>query len=482
MSRFAAVWILGMVTLSATVGSAATLTGTFTYDGLPVGSVFPGYDEGLVGVLNTGSQEWTFGTLDFATGIYQVSDLADGSFFVRLLVGPEDFDGRMLLEVGELTAWQNFTIDGETQITMDFELLYGYRITEPFEDYWPGPANSCPYGPEVPTEFTFAWDPVPRAASYEVTVERWSCQGQLGFTIIETDDTSVQISHGVEPGEEFLSLKISARSQTGGQLGTAPFRDYDDGTSQGAFVRDGGGGGGGRAVHPTSSVFVPQVARLPGVAPSYWTSDLILTNPDAAAVIATMIYTERGANGLDDYLETTVTVPAGGCLVLADVVGDTFGAEGAGWLEVAPSSLGVTSRISTPGSGGGSYGQGFPALTLDDAASASGAVTILAAGGVVRGAFRTNLVLTEVWGESVTVRVRLKDRDGTGLGSRNETLAPFETRQLNDVVSRLGGPSSLQDAQIEVEVVSGNGRVVSVLSLVDQVTGDPTTLMLGPTG
>jgi hypothetical protein len=480
MSRVVAMCFCGLMMLCSTVGSAATLSGSFTYDGLPVGSVFPDYDHGQIGVLNTGSQEWTFGTVDFVTGTYQVADLADGTYFVRLLVGPEDFAGRQQLAVEELTDWENFTIDGETQITLDFGLMYGYRITQPYSDFWPGPIGSCPYGPEVPTEFTFAWDPVPRAVSYEVTVERRSCQGQLGFTIIETGDMSVQVSHGVEPGEEFLGLRIAALSQSGNRIATAPYVDYDDGTSQGAYVRDGGGGGGGRAVHPSASVFVPQVARLPGVAPSYWTSDLIVTNPDAAAVTATLIFTERGMNGLDAYLETSVTVPGSGCLVLADVVGDTLGVEGAGWLEVSPSSLGVTSRISTPGSEGGSYGQGFPALTLDDAASAAGPVTTLAAGGVVRGAFRTNLVLTEVWGEAATFRVRLKDRDGVVLGTRNEDLDPFETRQLNDVVSRLGGPAAIEDAQVTVEVLSGGGRVVSVLSLVDQATGDPTTLVLTP--
>ena len=37
-----------------------------------------------------------------------------------------------------------------------------------------------------------------------------------------------------------------------------------------------------------------------------------------------------------------------------------------------------------------------------------------------------------------------------------------------------------EEGQVAVEVVAGDGRVVSVLSLVDQQTGDPTTLVLTP--
>lgn len=482
MIRTATVVFVSILMVGVVGSSASTLSGSFAYDGQPVSSVFPDYVHGQVAVYNRDTQEWSDGTVDPMTGTYQVSDLTAGDYFIRLLVGPEDFNGRESVAPEELTGWDNTTVADGAQVTFDLALLYATRITQPFDGHWPGPIGTCPYGPEAPDEFTFAWEPVPRAVSYIARAERWSCQGEVGSTPVETTATSVQVTQGLAAGEEYLSLRIVALSQSGFVLSTGAYNSYDDGISEGAFVQMGGGGGGGtgRQPHPTSSVFVPQVARLPGVAPSFWTSDVVLTNTTDYVATALLTYTERGDNGLDDYLEEMVTVPAGGCRVLTDVVGGTFGEQGAGWLEVSPATFGVTSRISTPGSGGGSYGQGFPALTVDDAVTRTGTVTSIGVGGVVRGAFRSNLVLTEVWGESATVRVRVFDREGTELGTRDESLEPFATSQLNDVVGKVGGPATLEEGQVTVEVLSGSGRVVSVLSLVDQQTGDPTTLVLAP--
>ena len=237
---------------------------------------------------------------------------------------------------------------------------------------------------------------------------------------------------------------------------------------------------GERTAHPPSSIFVPQVARLQGVGSSFWTSDVVLTNPSTSAVIATLTFTPRGMSGLTDYLSETVTVPAGGCRVLEDVVGTIFRTSGAGSLEVSPASLGVTSRISTPGQSGGSYGQGFPATSSDTAASLAGPVTTLGAGGLSRGSFRSNLVLTEIWGEGAEVEVFVLDREGIVVGTAGRSLPPFGTIQLNDIVGLAGGPATLTEGQVTVTVTSGGGRVVAVLSLVDQMTQDPTTLVLEP--
>jgi hypothetical protein len=105
---------------------------------------------------------------------------------------------------------------------------------------------------------------------------------------------------------------------------------------------------------------------------------------------------------------------------------------------------------------------------------------MLATGGLVRGAYRSNLVLTEIWGESANVQVTVLDRDGAVLGITSISLPPFGTTQVNDVVGQVGGPSTLTEGQVTIEVTSGGGRVISALSLVDQVSQDPTTLVLRP--
>jgi hypothetical protein len=102
----------------------------------------------------------------------------------------------------------------------------------------------------------------------------------------------------------------------------------------------------------------------------------------------------------------------------------------------------------------------------------------LGTGGVSKGAFRANLALTEVWGETVDVNVSLLDRNGTLIGQKAISLLPFGNTQINDVVGKLGGPASIDEAQVEVEVTSGGGRVGAVLSLTDNGSQDPLTVPL----
>lgn len=457
--------------------SATTLSGTVTYVDQPIATTFPGLTHGQAAAIATGGSEWTYGTVDSVSGTYEIPGLTDGQWFVRVIFGEEDFGTRVQPEGGEVTGFDYIDIGTDPEPVLDLDGLYAYRITQPYSGTWPGQVAVCPYGPAVPSEFTFAWEPVPLAVRYEVWVARWSCGGSLGTTVLPTTDTSLEILQGTVAGEEYVVLTVYAYSAAGDQIAVAPFLDYESGRANGAFAHQ---GEAGRSPHPQFSVFVSQVARLPGVAPSFWTSDVVLTNPLSISVDAMLTYTPRDANGLTDYLTETVTVPAGSCRVLSDVVGEVFGTTGAGSLEVSPHTLHVTSRISTPGSEGGTYGQGFPAAAIGYAVSQAGPITKLGTGGLARGAFRSNLVLTEVWGEYANVLVTVLDRDGAVLGTRSVGLQPFGTTQLNDVVGQVGGPATLAEGQVTIEVTTGGGRVISALSLVDAVSQDPTTLELVP--
>jgi len=119
---------------------------------------------------------------------------------------------------------------------------------------------------------------------------------------------------------------------------------------------------------------VPAVASAPGVPPTYWSSSLALLNPGETEVNAQLFFTPREADGLETYDVESVTVPGHTALSWHDVLHDLFGRTGAGSLEVRAPGLVVTSRTSTPapGGAGGSYGQGIPATTPDEALSLAG--------------------------------------------------------------------------------------------------------------
>jgi hypothetical protein len=95
-------------------------------------------------------------------------------------------------------------------------------------------------------------------------------------------------------------------------------------------------------------------------------------------------------------------------------------------------------------------------------------------------AFRTNLGLCEVWGESASVRVVIYDDTKTELGRMVYQLRPYENLQINHVASEIGGVGALAGGIAEVAVTAGDGKVAAYLSVVDNATGDPTYVAVAP--
>ena len=193
-----------------------------------------------------------------------------------------------------------------------------------------------------------------------------------------------------------------------------------------------------------------------------------------------IIYTPRGVNGLTTYQETGITLPASSQLSWSDVMDDLFSTSGAGALEFRGHQLAVTSRTSTPGADNGSYGQGIPPIQPEQVLRA-GATASTTMGGLEESeAFRTNLGLCEIWGESATVRVTVFDAAMVELGFQDAQLRPYENTQINQVAKTVAGASTLSNGVVEVTVTGGDGRIGAYLSVVDNATGDPTFIAIAP--
>ena len=146
-----------------------------------------------------------------------------------------------------------------------------------------------------------------------------------------------------------------------------------------------------------------------------------------------------------------------------------LGASGAGQLQLlSPTgTILATSRTYTT-SEAGTYGQFIPAewlfVDLDR--------------GVVLGLkgtddYRSNVGLVNPVGEPVEVELRLVSAAGEVLGSRMESLAPGEGRQINDVF-RAFGLDGCDLCRLEFEHVagSGGGDVYVWGSVIDSRSGD----------
>ena len=220
-----------------------------------------------------------------------------------------------------------------------------------------------------------------------------------------------------------------------------------------------------------SEAWVPVVSHVSGVGGSAWRSDVGLLNPGGADATVQGLFT--GPGGL---VTGTVVVPAGGQMVVGDVVAE-LGSGGSGALEIlSDQPLVVTSRTYdqlASGTVGGGYASYGTASGL--AAGTSAWLPQLAE----NAAYRTNISLTNTGSVAAAVTVALFDGAGNPLGSYDVALAPGAWAQEDRPFFSHAGQSSMDAGYAKVTVTDGAGVIASA-SVIDNLTDDPTTVEMVP--
>jgi hypothetical protein len=477
IARFA-VGAVAVVFVLVSSSFAGTVTGSITYNGLPVQTALPEIANGSVSAFNTDTRERIFGTVDVVASTYSI-DLPAGTYNIGWLLSADDVSGVSTAQAGDLIGSKTNTAVPEGASTLDAVVYYAVHITAPFSNAdggasWGGSADICPYGPLTTSPVVLQWDPVPGAVDYTVAVTRIACPDFVENQDIEVGGATSAVID-IDPDEaETISVFIEARNANGDFLSSMPNLSYGNVGTIAHYLH--ALETTGRPAGSADASTILQIANLAGAGDTFWTSDVVLSNPTGSDITATLTYTARGADGLTEYTDTSVLVPAGTTQTVANAVDAVIGTTGAGSLEIRPAAIQAWARTSTAG-GDGRYGQGFPAVNVTDhAVDAAGGV--LTAGGVVRGSSRTNLILAELWGESAEVTITLYDAAGAMLGEQVVAVAPLGNTQVNDLVRRIAGNVQLADARVEVAVTSGDGRVAGALSIVDESSDDPITVIL----
>ncbi len=217
-------------------------------------------------------------------------------------------------------------------------------------------------------------------------------------------------------------------------------------------------------------------SRADGANDSIWRTAVGLLNPTSAPVEVTILF--HGAAGV---ASDTIVVAAGSQAIVDDIVG-LVGAEGSGAIEVvADGAVIVTSRVynlvaaGQPCSPGGTLGQGFGSHLSRDTLLSGERAWI--PGLAENAAYRTNIALTNTGLAPARATVRLYDGTGRQLASYSVDLAPGAWAQENRPLSRLGGRDDLASGYAQVTVEEGGG-ILAVGSVVDNVTNDPTTVLM----
>ncbi|MCU0291289.1 MAG: hypothetical protein MUF10_04780 [Thermoanaerobaculaceae bacterium] len=226
----------------------------------------------------------------------------------------------------------------------------------------------------------------------------------------------------------------------------------------------------------THQYIVPSVAHAGGAVGTNWRTDLAAVNPGSQPVemAATFYDVTTGAARTG-----SATLAAGATREWQDLLvswlGLGAGASARGVLHLgADGPLAVTTRTYNQPEVDRTYGQGYPALGVDDgmAAGERGIVPQLRESP----AFRSNLGVVILTPGSCRVRVGLRNTAGEPVGTARELdIAGGRWRQIDRVFADLGaGPTDLGYAV--VEVLTQGCRAWAYGSVVDNETGDPTTV------
>ncbi len=207
---------------------------------------------------------------------------------------------------------------------------------------------------------------------------------------------------------------------------------------------------------------VPAAGRGPGIAGTFWRSDLEVVNPGREPAAYRL---ER----FDGSAAVSFDLAAGQAHRHTDVLAE-LGVNGTTALRVVPTAgeVAVASRTYTTGGGGG-FGQGVP--TVPESAIAGGRTILPGLAESPR--FRTNIGLVNPGDEDVAAVVELFRGDGSAVGA---VRAPVPAGSLVTLVRAFG------EGWVEsgYAVVHGEAEGVPLLawaSVIDNATGDPVLVV-----
>lgn len=242
--------------------------------------------------------------------------------------------------------------------------------------------------------------------------------------------------------------------------------------SGGITVRCGPGG----ACPATGTRWIlPSSARLPGEGGVFWKTDLTLRNGSSASATVCVKYLGHSGDGRGGP-ERSVFLAAGETRSYRDVLSSLFALpEGEyGPLLVRSETAEVVALGQTwTAGGGGTYGLSVPVLSASELVGATPKAIV----GVRQdSAFRTNLVLANPNEQTVEAFVQVLGISGAILGSRAVSLGPLGFLQISNVAVELGA-GSLDDGTILVSSRTAGAAIATYGAAIDQVTGDPRTLL-----
>ncbi len=228
--------------------------------------------------------------------------------------------------------------------------------------------------------------------------------------------------------------------------------------------------------------FVPSVAHAPGAGGTQWRTNLAAVNPAAATTQLTLTFFPYAGGGTPQ--ERSFSLAPGATVEWVDILVSLFGMSPGssvkGSLRVAANGPLVLGSRTYNQTATGTFGQYYPAVSAWDALPPGGGAAV---GQLKKTAsFRSNLGVLNLGTEPVRVAVGLRDATGASIGARvYADVPPGRYWQWDDIFApRYTGAGERPLAYAIVEHVTGSAPVWFYGSVVDNSTGDPTTIPMQP--
>ena len=226
------------------------------------------------------------------------------------------------------------------------------------------------------------------------------------------------------------------------------------------------------AVPPgTSSWVVPTAVRKGGALGQVFVSSLVLRNFGDAPAAVDVYSAPAGTDGELGASRARLTVPAAGTILLEEALPILFGeADGSAHLELrSTGSLAIRSIVTGTTPAGGRFSAEIPVVAAGEGTGAR-RWPLLLPGLKVTPAVRCNVILAETSGQGARVALRLFDAGGRELGRGEAQVPAWGNTQLSlpaavEIMGTVPEASSLR-----VEPLEGEGRVVAIATLVDNVS------------
>jgi hypothetical protein len=234
---------------------------------------------------------------------------------------------------------------------------------------------------------------------------------------------------------------------------------------------------------PSANQFLISTGRGPGVGGDMWVTSVVIYNPDTTEIASVdVMFLERNADNSNP-LTTTLLLNPGQQVVYPDFFAEVLGVDqGFGALHVVSNFPVVAgSRIFNNNvvtdDGVGTAGQWMNGVPYEVSRSYDNDLIGLKE----NNDYRTNIAVVEVTGRSCTFTFELYLDDAL-VDGRRIAILPYEAKQWN--IDSLFSSYFPTDADVRIHVLQNevyvdndlNGHVLVLGSVVDNITGDPTTV------